>query len=133
MRLSFCSLYLHACAFCIKSALSVSEEEYVEHEINLGSCDRTESLISLSDSADDDDVLNRTCLPGLGFSCAGGEASHSLPLEEPEGGVSGMITAGNLRFGLRLRGDEVEGTKNILVLSVSVESVRVGLGHEELE
>ena len=44
-----------------------------------------------------------------------------------------MITAGNLRFGLRLRGDDVEGTKNILVLSVSVESVRVGLGHEELE
>ena len=87
----------------------------------------------LSDSADDEDVLNRTCLPGLGFAGMGAESSHSLPLEEPEGGISGMITAGNLRFGLRLRGDDVEGTKNILVLSVSVESVCGGLGHEELE
>ena len=56
------------------------------------------------------------------------EASHSLLLEEPEGGVSGMITAGNLHFGLRLRGDDVEGTKNILCCQYQFNQCVEGLG-----
>ena len=55
-------------------------------------------------------------------------------LDESEAEDSGTTIPGSLHFSLLLRGEHVTGTKNTVVLSLSVvESVRLVRGHEELK
>ena len=99
------------------SALSISDDEYVEQLTNLGSCVCITTSISLSVSTDEDKVLKWTCLSGFGFEGAETTSSDSVLLDESDGGVCGIIIPRGLHFGLLLCGEHVAGTKQTVVLS----------------